>query len=531
LQLKWVLKGGANDLLKHFHSSLSAGAFLNVLVVVALSASEPQTEVPSPGTGVHDWPQHGRTIYRNMVSEETGLPDSFEIGDDLNPPKNIKWVAPLGITVMGVPIIANGKVYISSDAKEGNEKYPAEAKRGALYCLDEKTGAILWQFIGDMKSGITGGQFGLTAAPVVEQDRLYLYGGRLQFFCLTSVGLSGTNTGPFVDEARVYGIHAPFTLDQTDADIVWMFDIKKNIPNIQYHNAYAFSPLVYGDYIYASTGNSAVQDGEYENTNHPPRFNAETPCFMVLDKRTGELVAVDNEKMGRGMIHGQWGLPCVGLVNGKAQILFGGGDGTVYAFDPIPEKVPGEKVGVLKKFWSFDPNFHLGANRRFEIFGAPVCSHNRVFAATSDDWTHKKAGGILVCIDATKTGDVTETGKIWAYRDIGISVGTVSISMGLLYAADLYGKVHCLDEMTGEPYWVYDTKWPIYANTVVAEGKVYVGNSHGDFFIFKEGKAAELLYRTRMKGQINGPCSVANGCLYLAAGKNLYAIQNGAGKK
>jgi len=505
--------------------------FANALAFDALFAAEPP-QVPSPGTGVHDWPQHGRTIYRNMVSDEKGLPDSFDIGDEQTqtPPKNIKWVAPLGSRTLGVPIVANGKVYIASNAREDNPKYPLEPGAGpvlgALYCFDEKTGTLLWQLCGKRKTGLTLRQYGLTAAPVVENNRVYLYGGRLKVLCLTADGLYGQNTGPFVDEKNAFGIQPPHTLDKTDADVVWAFDNQKNISNIQCHNAYAYTPLVYGDYVYAATGNGVVSDEETHHRDHPPRFNADTPSFMVLDKKSGELVAVDDEKMGRGLIHGSWGTPCVGMVNGKAQILYGGCNGTVYAFDPKPEKPLAEKVGTLKSIWSFDINYYLKADRPYEVWGAPVCDNNRAFFAISDDWMHKKIGGLLVCVDATKTGDITQTGKIWEYRDIGISEGCVSLSKGLLYAADLNGRVHCLDENTGKPYWVYDTKWEIRANTVVADGKVYVGNSKGEFFIFKEGKTMELLFHTNMKGEINSPCSIANGCLYIAAGKKLYAIKN-----
>ena len=69
-------------------------------------------EAPMPGTGTHDWPQYGRTVQRNMISDETGLPASFEVGDETNAARNIKWTAALGRSVYGAPVIANGKVYV-----------------------------------------------------------------------------------------------------------------------------------------------------------------------------------------------------------------------------------------------------------------------------------------------------------------------------------------------------------------------------------------------------------------------------------
>ena len=44
---------------------------------------------------------------------------------------------------------------------------------------------------------------------------------------------------------------------------------------------------------------------------------------------------------------------------------------------------------------------------------------------------------MLTCIDATKTGDVTGTAKVWSYP-IGRSLSSPSIVDGLLYIADTF---------------------------------------------------------------------------------------------
>lgn len=59
----------------------------------------------------------------------------------------------------------------------------------------------------------------------------------------------------------------------------------------------------------------------------------------------------------------------------------------------------------------------------------------------------------------------------------------------------------------------------------MADGKVYIGTKSSDFFIFKDAKTADKLYQTNMHGEISIPCSIANGCLYIVAGKNLYVVQ------
>ena len=59
------------------------------------------------------------------------------------------------------------------------------------------------------------------------------------------------------------------------------------------------------------------------------------PSMIGLDKRTGQLVAVDDAQIGKRMYHAQWCSPSLGKVDGKELIFLGGGDGVCYAFEAI----------------------------------------------------------------------------------------------------------------------------------------------------------------------------------------------------
>jgi hypothetical protein len=58
-----------------------------------------------------DRPQWGRRYSRNMVSDETGLPETFDPATG----KNIKWVAPLGTQTYSTPVVAGGRVLIGTN--------------------------------------------------------------------------------------------------------------------------------------------------------------------------------------------------------------------------------------------------------------------------------------------------------------------------------------------------------------------------------------------------------------------------------
>jgi outer membrane protein assembly factor BamB len=472
-----------------------------------------------------DWPQWGGTNQRNMVSAEKGLPDTFDPGSPDIAEHNMKWVAKLGSHTFGNPTISGGKVFVGTNSKYENPKY--SGKRGYLLCFDEATGQLIWQLsVPDLipnKNLARHQDLGICSSATVEGDRVYVTTNRCEVLCLSLSGLAHGNEGPFKDEAQYYAGpgNEPVQLDATDADIIWRFDVEAEL-GIAVHDAFANAPLIVGDLLYVASGNGV-------NQSHHMSDTPQAPSLIALDKKTGKLVGVDDEQMGTRVFHGDWCSPSVGMVNGKPQILFGGNDGYCYAFDPTPVPELGKKVAVLKKIWSYDANEgnrekYRTPNGPSEVLGTPVCVNNRVYVTTGQDWTHGKGNGLLSCIDATKTGDISQTGKRWSYDKINRSVATVAVADGLVYATDIAGAVHCLDAATGKSYWVFDCKQAFWQSPLVADGKVYVGTSMGKFFILAAGKELKILHETNLGHPMCGAPVAANGVLYVATYTDLYAI-------
>ena len=246
-------------------------------------------------------------------------------------------------------------------------------------------------------------------------------------------------------------------------------------------------------------------------------------------------------------IHCTWSSPGLGVVGGRPLIFFGGGDGVCYAFDALTPTA--NNGGFLHKVWSYDCtapyrldkfgkliDYWSGDRRegrgnlndgRFispcEIIATPVFYKNRVYVAIGEDPQHGRGRGLLTCIDATKTGDVTTGGRIWSYDKIDRSLSSVSISDGLVYAADMPGRVHCLDAETGKCYWVYDCKSDIWSSTLVVDGKVFVGTRKG-LWVLAAGKAAKPLANIRLGSPIRSMPVVADGTLFVASQRYLWAV-------
>jgi outer membrane protein assembly factor BamB len=516
-----------------------------------------------------DWPQWGGRDGRNMAASERNLPSSFIPGDkrsdgqgiEIRTTHNVKWAARLGSETYSTPVIASGMVFIgTNDFHLADPRYkPTEG--GLLLCLDEATGNERWRLVvPKLISKQKSSQFdemnlGIVAAAAVEGERAYVVTNRCEVVCLDTRGMANGNDGPFRDEGR-YAVgpgNPPVTCGPGDADIIWRYDMISGVA-VWPHDASNCGVLLHGDLLYVCTNNGV--DGE--KCPFP-----DSPSLIALDKRSGRLVACDDEQIGKRCFHGQWSSPSLGKVGGKTLIFFGGGDGVCYAFEALsaaPEhsvttahSVTAAPVVPLKKVWSFrcNPPQYLvrngkpvdywdGDSRKHrgnhddgkfagpsEIIGTPVFYKNRVYVTIGQDPRHGRGRGMLQCIDATGHGDISASGRIWSYDKLDRSLSTVSIADGLLYVADRPGVVHCLDAATGHCYWTYDTHAEIWGSTLVADGKLYVGSKKG-LWILAAGREAKVLGQVRLGSPVWSTPVAANGVLYVASQKYLWAVQNSA---
>jgi outer membrane protein assembly factor BamB len=488
-----------------------------------------------------------------MVSTAKNLPDRFTPGEkksdgtgiNLQTTQNVRWVAKLGSQTYSTPTVAGGRVYIgTNDAHIGDAKYKSTGG-GMLLCLDEATGKVVWRLVvpklgkAHKSSKFDELDLGVCATAAVEGRRVYVVTNRCEVICLDVAGMADGNDGPVKDEGQYSAGpgNPPIQPGPTDADILWRFDMIREL-NVWAHDAANCGVLIHGDLLYACTANGV--DGEI----CPSPL---APSLIVLDKRTGRLVGADEEQIGKRMFHGQWSSPSLAQVGGKTLILFGAGDGVCYAFEAFSE-VPQVKT-ALKKVWSFqcNPPEYLVRNGKpinywdgdsnrdnkydstyvgpSEIIATPVCYQNRVYVATGQDPQHGRGRGILNCIDATRSGDISRTGKIWSYDKLDRSLSTVSIADHLLYVADLPGVIHCLDAETGKCYWTYDTKAEIWGSTLLADGKLYVG-TRKDLCVLAAGKQPKLLKRVRVGAPIWASPVAANDTLFIASQGYLWAVQD-----
>jgi outer membrane protein assembly factor BamB len=473
-----------------------------------------------------------------MVSTEQDLPEAFVPGEKdpqgrgirAETTRNVLWTARLGSMACSTPVVADGRLFIGS----------CDDKQGLFSCFDALTGRLLWRWSAparDVHKMLDGRQFqfnnfprtlGVCSSAAIDGDRVYFVSQRLEVLCLDVHGAGDGKT----------------------AKVLWAFDMWKM--GVRPSDACNCSVLVLGDFVYACTSNGVDRDCTERTHDEFRKVPApDAPMLIVLEKHSGRLVATDDAHTGPHLLHGQWSSPSAGSAGGQNLVFLGGGDGVCYAFAALaaepqqPIKLPPVwwcdcVPSEYKKFGGLDPVTHycLGDRRRgdtlnkhdgtfaglCEIIATPVFHQGRVYVAIGRDPEHGRGRGALWCIDAGRKGDVTSSGRIWCYQGLDRSLCTVSIADGLLYVADVAGRLHCLDAASGRCLWVHETQSMVWGSTLVADGKVYLPTAKY-LWILAAGKEKHVLDRINLGSSAWATPVAANGILYVASKNYLWAVK------
>jgi outer membrane protein assembly factor BamB len=419
--------------------------------------------------------------------------------------RNIVWKIELGNETYGRPVVAGDVVYVGTDnARRLNPAYQDDA--GVLMAVQAKDGQLLWQDVAPrMERGLR--EFLLpstTSAPYVEGNRLYYVTAECQLRCLDTQGFrDDENDGPYRDEVF---------RDHTSADMVWELDMCGRL-GVFPHEATNSEVLPVGDLLMVSTSNG-------QNEGHTLVPSPRAPSLIAVDKRSGDVVW---RAIGAGaqVLHGQWSSPVAADVNGRIQVLLGGGDGWLRAYDAAS----GHEV------WRFDGNPkdarwlpRPGVLSRGSIIASPVFADGRVIVAMGQSPGHGNGPSLIHAINPNGQGDVTASRLLWTSRKVGRVVGTPVVKDGLLYVGDLGGTIHCLDAATGAHVWKHETNEAIWGSLLLAGDRLYVGNVEGTMTVLRAGRRKELLGEILMDAAIYSPPAVVGDALYLATAIRFYLI-------
>jgi HEAT repeat protein/outer membrane protein assembly factor BamB len=459
--------------------------------------------------------ESGKTVVSSLVpAPSVAAQPQTTVAQTGNPPvdwntttgQNIVWSVELGNQTYGRPVVAGDAVYVGTDsASQMNSACQEDC--GLLMAFRGTDGKFLWQDMAPpvKERGLRGFLLPTTtSAPYADGNRLYYVTAECQLRCLDTQGFrDGENSGPYRKEVFQ---------DNAAADIVWELDMVARL-GVFPHEACNSEVLPVGDLLMVSTSNG-------QNEGHTRVPSPRAPSLIAVDKHSGEVVwrAIGP---GEQVLHGQWSSPVAANVNGRMQVLFGGGDGWLRAYDAAS----GHEV------WRFDGNPkdarwlpRPGVLSRSSIIASPVFADGRIFVAMGQDPTHGNGPSLIHAISPNGQGDVTESRTLWTSREVGRVVGTPIVKDGLLYVGDLGGTLHCLDAATGAQVWKHETDEAIWGCVLLAGDRLYVGNVAGSMTVLRVGRRKELLAQIEMDAPLYSRPALIGDALYLATANRLYLI-------
>ncbi len=422
-------------------------------LVVATSASLLTAAEPA------DWFQW-RGPEANGISREKNLPDTWSPAGE-----NVLWSKEEYAT-RSTPIVNNGKLYIVTRYK------PETTEEGEqLACLNAETGDLIWSqhhnvFLSDAPAERVG-----WSSPIADPKtgNIYWLGLGCQFMCLNG------ETG----------------------EVLWEHAMSEEYGMLSTYGGRTNFPIVFDDLVIIS--GVMTQWGEHAVPAHR---------FVAFDKRSG--AAVWFEITRPKPEDTTYSTPFLTTFNGQAAMVFGGGDGFIYAMQPRTGKV----------IWKYDCSGRGINTPPLVVDGTVYCGHRELNTADPN------VLGAIFAINGNKAaGEVKEEDLKWKLNGRSVEGSQPVLVEGRLYVIEDGGKLNVIEPETGEI--IFERKIGRRPGSMIyGDGKIYACEQTGNFWIFKPTEeGVEELARIQLRGEeILASPIISGGKIYLATTKQLYCI-------
>lgn len=412
-----------------------------------------------PAAQPADWFQW-RGPEANGISREKNLPETWSPAGE-----NVLWSKEEYAT-RSTPIVNNGKLYIVTRYK------PETTEEGEqLVCLNAETGEQLWSqhhnvFLSDAPAERVG-----WSSPIADPTtgNIYWLGLGCEFLCLNG------ETG----------------------EIIWEHAMSEEYGMLSTYGGRTNFPIVFDDLVIIS--GVMTQWGDQAVPAHR---------FVAFDKRSGAAVwfAITRPKPEDTT----YSTPFLTTFNGQAAMVFGGGDGFVYAMRPRTGEV----------IWKYDCSGRGINTPPLVVDGTVYGGHRELNTADPN------VLGAIFAIDGNKAnGEVKEEDLKWKLNGHSVEGSQPLLVDGRLYVIEDGGKLDVIEPETGKI--IFERKIGRRPGSMVyGDGKIYACEQTGNFWIFKPTEeGVEELARIQLRGEeILASPIISGGKIYLATTKHLYCI-------
>lgn len=408
-----------------------------------------------------DWPMW-RGPEQNGISRQTGLIDSWDPEGE-----NVIWMSE-DLATRSTPIIMSGKIY--QLMREAVDK-PGEGEK--VVCADAETGEILWE-----------NKFNVFLSDVPAE--------RVAWSCCTGDPESGN-----VYALGVCGLFQ--CLDGETGETIWSHSMSEEFGLLSTYGGRTNVPVVFEDLVIISS--IVIGWGDMAKPAHR---------FLAFDKSNGEVVWFKSTRLLP--YDTTYSTPTVTVIDGRAMLIFGSGDGQVWAMEP--------RTG--REIWHYDLS-------RRGINTSPLVVGKKVYAGHGEENVDGLSMGALAAIDATLSGEIAEGEEIWKAMELRIGKSSPLLVDDRLYVVDDSAGLYVLDPDTGEQV-AKRTKLGtmMRASLLYADGKIYACSANGRCYILvpDEDKGVKIIHRVRLPAgdEVHGSPIVYGGRIYLPTTGALYCL-------
>lgn len=372
------------------------------------------------------------------------------------------------------PIVMNGRVYVLNPSGKD------ESLQERLMSIDEVTGKVVWEHKFNIYHSDVPPHRIAWASPVGDPDTGNVY---------------------------VLGVGGTLLAMSRDGKKVWERSLVEDFGIVTTHGGRTVSPVIEGEMVIVSGITTAW--GEHARAGHR---------FMAFNKRTGETIYVSAP--GGRPFDTTYSPAFLTTVNGTRMLIAGGGDGTIHAI----------KANTGEPVWKYY------MSKRGVNTGVAV-ANNMVFVSHSEENLDTSEMGLLGAVDLMAKGEVKKENLKWVLVGPQMGFSSPVVDGDILYQIDNGSNVFAYEVATGKQLWKKNLGIIQKASPVLADGKMYVGNENGRFYILKPNReGVDVLDMVQLGSEkdleeITASPAVANGRVIFVSQKMIYCFGSKAPAK
>ena len=409
-----------------------------------------------------DWP-HWRGPEMNGISREKGLVGSW----DPETKENLLWKK-VELATRATPIVMRGKLYtICRDKPETTQ----EGEK--IVCADAVTGDIKWENINNVF---------LSDAPAER------------------VGWSSVTGDPQTGHIYAQGLCGFLQcIDGETGKTLWSHSLSEEYGILSTYGGRTNLPTIFEDLVIVS----GVTTGWGDQAIPAHRF-------IAFHKKVGQAVWTLSTKLRPEDT--TYSTPVLTVFNGQAAMVFGAGDGAVYAIQPRTGKV----------LWKYEASIR-GINQ------TPLISGQTVYCSHSEETIHENSiVGAFFALDGNSQGDIPAGKEIWNVKGLAVGRSAPLLVNDRLYTINDSAGLTVLNAKNGEEIAKQRLGRIMFGSAVYGDGKIYVGENGGQWSILEPTpEGVKVIHKLRLPDEeIFGSPIISHGRIYIPTFGGIYCIGN-----